>query len=290
MDLGIFAKTFARDSLEEVLDAVRDHGFTCTQFNMVCAGLASLPDAIDPVVCEHIRNAHTERDLTMAAVSGTFNIIDHDRARLTANLTRLRVLANACPALGTSVVTLCTGTRDRDSMWKYHPENESPAAWTDMVDAMRRIAQVAEDTGITVAIEPEVNNVVDSAAKARRLLDELQTDRAKVIMDGANLFKAGDLSRMHEVLDEAFSLVGHDIVIAHAKDLSRDGDAGHEAAGTGLVDYGHYLGLLRQYGFDGPLITHGLSEEQVPQCYRFLRGKMALQGSGFRVQGSRETC
>jgi sugar phosphate isomerase/epimerase len=30
------------------------------------------------------------------------------------------------------------------------------------------------------------------------------------------------------------------------------------AAGTGLLDYDHYLALLRQAGYDGPLILHSL--------------------------------
>ena len=42
------------------------------------------------------------------------------------------------------------------------------------------------------------------------------------------------------MLDQAFALVGHDIVMAHAKDLSHDGDAGHEAAGHGRLDYDRY--------------------------------------------------
>jgi len=51
---------------------------------------------------------------------------------------------------------------------------------------------------------------------------------------------------MREVLDEAFELLWPDIVIAHAKDLDQDGEAGHKPAGKGLLDYDHYLGLLRQ--------------------------------------------
>ena len=31
------------------------------------------------------------------------------------------VLANACGALGTGIITLCTGTRDPDDMWRHHP-------------------------------------------------------------------------------------------------------------------------------------------------------------------------
>ena len=58
----------------------------------------------------------------------------------------------------------------------------------------------------------------------------------------------------------AVELLGPDIIIAHAKDLDHDGEAGHLAAGKGLLDYAYYLGLLKQAGFKGPLLLHGLAE------------------------------
>jgi len=48
MQLGIFAKTFVRPSLEATLDAVASHGLSCVQFNMACVGLPTLPEAIAP--------------------------------------------------------------------------------------------------------------------------------------------------------------------------------------------------------------------------------------------------
>ena len=93
-------------------------------------------------------------------------------------------------------------------------------------------------------------------------------------MDGANLFHAGQLPRMREVLDEAMALLGQDIVIAHAKDLNHDGDAGHEAAGTGRLDYDYYLARLRDCGFDGALIAHGQDESQSDDVFAFLRDKL----------------
>ncbi|MEZ4835178.1 MAG: hypothetical protein R2873_24860 [Caldilineaceae bacterium] len=72
-----------------------------------------------------------------------------------------------------------------------------------------------------------------------------------------------------------FDLLGGDIVSAHAKDLSRDGDAGHEAAGTGLLDYDYYVKLLAQSNYDGAVLLHSLTEDQAPGCIAFLRAKMA---------------
>jgi sugar phosphate isomerase/epimerase len=274
MRLGIFAKTFVRPTLAGTLDAVRAHGLDCVQFNLACAGLAPLPERIDEEQCRLIRRAVEERSITMAAVSGTFNMIHPDVRQRQDGLRRLRVLAEACPRLGTAVITLCTGTRDPEDMWRRHPDNDTAAAWHDLLASMREAVRITEDTGVTLAFEPEVSNVIDSAWKARRLLDEIGSPRLKVVMDGANLFHAGELPRMREVLDEAFALLGRDIVLAHAKDLSRDGEAGHEAAGQGLLDYDRYLSLLGGAGYAGPLILHGLREEQVDGCVAFLRGKL----------------
>ena len=44
IELGIFARTFTRKTLEENLDAVTRHGLSVVQYNMACAGLPSLPE------------------------------------------------------------------------------------------------------------------------------------------------------------------------------------------------------------------------------------------------------
>lgn len=274
MEIGIFAKTFNRPTVEGVFDAVAGEGLHVVQFNMTCAGLPSMPDAIDPAVVERIRQAADQRTIGIAAVSGTFNMIHPNVQVREEGLRRLAVLAAACKGLGTGMITLCTGTRDPDDMWRAHPDNQSAEAWQDMTAMMAKALAIAEAHDITLGIETEVANVVDTAQRARLLLDAMQSPRLKIIMDGANLFHKGALARMRQVLDDAFDLLGRDIALAHAKDLSEDGKAGHEAAGTGLLDYDHYLKLLRDVGSDGALVLHGLSEQQVATSVAFLRGKM----------------
>jgi len=274
MQLGILARTFVRPTLTAVLDAVKAHGLNDVQFNLACAGLPPMPDRLDPDLCDRIRQEMAVRKLTMVAVSGTFNMIHPDLSERQRGLRRLATLAAACRRLGTSVITLCTGTRDADDKWRYHPDNASPEAWRDLVTAMQTALQIAHDRDVTLAIEPEVSNVVDSATKARRLLDEMGSPHLKIIMDAANLFPAGTLQHQHKILDKAFALLGADVILAHAKDLSRDGEAGQQAAGTGRLDYDHYLSLLQGSGFDGPLLLHSLAESQVDQAVRFLQRRL----------------
>jgi len=274
MQIGIMARTFIRPTLEATLDAVADHGIQCIQFNFTCTGLPEMPERIDPELCDSIRREMGAREMTMAATSGTFNMIHPDPQEREDGLRRLREMASVCDRLGTSVVTLCTGTRDRQSMWRRHPDNDLPEAWADLLVSMREAVKIAEENDVILAFEPEVSNVVDSAVKGRRLLDEIGSPNLKVVMDPANIFHKGELPRMKEMIDEAFDLLGDDIAIGHAKDLDRDGAAGHKAAGTGLLDYRQYLSLLVNVGYDVPLILHGLSEAEVDGCVAFLGEKM----------------
>jgi sugar phosphate isomerase/epimerase len=280
--LGIFAKTFSRPSPEGVFDAVVGHGLRETQFNMSVAGLPPMPDEIDPALADRVREAAADRNIALVAVSGTFNMIHPDPEVRRDGLRRLGVLAGACERLGTSTVSLCTGTRDPEDMWRRHPDNATPEAWRDLLATMQVALETAEGHGVTLAFEPEINNVVDSAEKGRRLLDEMRSPRLKVIMDAANLFDAEDparrLSRSEEILDEAFELLGGDLVLAHAKDVKGSGEV--VAAGMGDLDYALNLKRLSEAGYGGPLVMHGLAEEEVDSSLAFLRRKLAEVGIG----------
>ncbi len=275
MRLGILSKVFVRSSPEAVLDTAAAAGLECVQFNLESAGLLPMPEEVPADLADRIRHAAAGRGIEIASVQGTFNMSHPDAEFRRDGLRRLRAIASVCGRLGTSVIAICIGTRNRENMWGHHPENNSPEAWRDMAGCVGEAVEIARQAGVTLAFEPEVTNIVDSAEKARRLMDELGSPHLKVTMDAANLFHDGELSRMTEVLENAFALVGSDIILAHAKDLSRDGEAGHEAAGQGLLDYDRYLFLLHAHGFNGPLLLHGLSEAQVPGCVAFLREKLA---------------
>lgn len=271
----LLATTFTTGTLEARLDAARADGLACVQMSMAAAGLPEMPDQIPAELPERIRRESSARGIVIASMTGTFNMTHPDEGHRRTGLRRLRVLAEACPRIGTSFIHICTGTRDPNSMWRYHPDNGSPEAWRDMAACVREATDIAREANVVLAFEPEVSNVVDSARKARRLLNEIGSPHLKVTMDPANLFHTGELPRMKEILDEAFSLVGKDIVLCHAKDLDHDGEAGHIPAGYGVLDYDRYMSLLRKYEFKGPVLLHGLTVEQVPGCLAFVRAKLA---------------
>lgn len=273
MQLGIFARTFSRPGLAETLDAVRDSGLRAMQFNLAVAGGPSLPDEIPVELAARVREETARRGLSMAAVSGTYNMAHPDAAVRADGARRLATLITAARALGTSIVTLCTGSRDADDMWRRHPDNDTPEAWRDMRESLEPALALAEAHGATLAFEPEHANVVASAAAARRLLDEMRSAHLQVVIDAANLLSGGDVDRQSDTLREAFDLLADDLVLAHAKDIR--GDGSFVAPGRGDLDYDLYLALLADAAGDVPLIMHGLAEREVPGSVAFLRAALA---------------
>src|SRR5690242_11134552 len=186
MELGIFTKTFRRPDSRATLEAVRALGLGCVQFNFECAGLASMPQEVPAPALAAIAAASRETGVRLAALSGTFNMAHPEREMRKRGLLRLRVVTEAAARLGAPLVTLCTGTRDREDMWRAHPDNGSEPAWADLLETMERALAIAAPAGVTLAIEPEPANVVSDAVRARALLDALQArDRLQVILDPA---------------------------------------------------------------------------------------------------------
>lgn len=268
MKIGIFAKTFRRPTLEALFEAIAGQGIHSVQFNLSCAGLEPLPAAdVPPELVQRITGAAEGAAVELAAISGTFNMAHPDPAVRRDGLVKFETLCEAAARLRIPVITLCTGTRDPVNMWKWHPENDSKWAWEDLVQTLGAALAAAEKHDVRLAFEPESENVVHSARRARQLLDELQNPHLRIVIDPANLISPE--RNQQEVLEEAFTLLGGAIAIAHAKD--RDKDFRACAAGKGILDFEHYLRGLKGVGFTGPLIMHGLEEEDVSFSREFLQ-------------------
>src|SRR5258706_9978900 len=65
--LGIFAKTFERPSVDDVFAAVAGHGLATVQFNMACAGLEPVPEAVPDDLARAITAAAAPRRLAPPA-------------------------------------------------------------------------------------------------------------------------------------------------------------------------------------------------------------------------------
>jgi sugar phosphate isomerase/epimerase len=277
MQLGIFAKTFEGSTPSVVMAAAARAGFATVQYNMACSGLAPMPDHIGPEQATAVAAAAKDHGFSVAAVSGTYNMIHPDKAVREAGHARLAVLASRCALMGTRMITLCTGSRDAQDQWRWHRDNDTADAWRDLLQSMEVAIGIADRYGIDLGIEPELANAVSSAGKAAQLIRELRSPCLKIVLDPANLFERTSLEEQRRILSDATDLLGGHIAMAHAKDRAADGT--FVAAGTGVVDFPHFISCLRRTGFNGPLVTHGLTAAEAPSVARFLQRVTDPEGS-----------
>ncbi len=298
MNVGIFTRTYETTDLKVTYQKMRAQGICHAQLNLSNAGLPTLPDTVDDKKIEEIGRLTEEYGITLEALSGTFNMADPDEEARRRGCSQFRVQCRVASMLKIPVVSLCTGSRDPENKWRWHEDNSKQSSWDTLMRSTEILLGYAQEYKVILGVEPETANIVNTPQKARKYLDTFASPNLKIIMDGANLFGPGRTGDMKEVLEEAFALLGEDIVLAHAKDFTLEGiaeSAGGEndvsarkrgttfegasesalalefaAAGEGLLDYSCYIRLLKQYGYQGSLIMHGLSEAQAPGSLKFL--------------------
>nr|WP_240189231.1 sugar phosphate isomerase/epimerase [Nakamurella flavida] len=265
--LGIFARTFRRATPDQVARAVADAGYPLAHWNFAAIGRPTLADGVTPDEVTGVRAAFDAAGVGIPSVSGTFNVI-HPDAELRAAQVRSAVrLIGLVPALGADVLTLCTGTRDADDMWRAHPGNSGPDAWDDLRRTLDPLLEAARDAGIRLGVEPEPGNVITDAARAARLLAELGPDAPLgIVLDPANLITPGTIAQQDEILREAMDLLGDRLIGAQAKDVVAQG---YSAAGAGMLDYPAVLRQLAR-GPAVPLIVQDASEQDAARVRRDL--------------------
>jgi sugar phosphate isomerase/epimerase len=270
MRLGIFAKIFPGNNAGEMMAAVRAAGYECTQFNMTCVDLPAMPDEIPASAIAEIAAARQSSGVEISALSGTYNMIHPDPAVRATGLRQLGVMINAARDLGVPLVTLCTGSRDAADMWHHHPDNATPEAWSDLFTEMEKAVALAEAAGVDLGIEPEQANVITSASDSLRLIGAMGSKRIRIILDPANLFEQADRDEARSIVAAAIDALADRISMAHGKDRRLDGS--FATVGTGVVDFPDFIARLRAAGFDGPLVTHGLTAEEAPGVAAYLSG------------------
>jgi sugar phosphate isomerase/epimerase len=204
------------------------------------------------------------RGVRVWGVSGTYNMAHPDLATRETETRHAAGYVAALGPLGAEAVTLCTGTRDPENMWRRHPDNGSEAAWTDFRRSLDALLPAAEEAGLKLAIEPEPGNVVRGTAQARRLIAELGTDADRIgfILDAANLVADAPADRHGAILAEAFAELGDRTLCLHGKDPN-----GWAAALDGRpgVDYGGVFALYRDLPRPVPFIVQDATPEQLPR-------------------------
>ena len=250
---------------------IKEYGFEAVQFAFSSiaetaftpSGQIEIPAEIPAAAICAVKVNARAYGIPVEVINGTFNMAHPDTAVRTEGIRRFEILCRAAAELGAKYISLCSGTRNADHLWSPHPDNDTEEAWNDMLDTVSRCTKIAETYGIILAVESEASNIISTPERARRLMDTVASPNLKMILDCANLFHAGEAHKenIRATLDHAFALYGHDIVLAHGKDISEGEGISFCGTGRGIVDFAYTAKLLSEYHFAGDMFLHGIYDE-----------------------------
>lgn len=271
-----------RTSTDKLFEKIQGIGFECVQFafssvtecDYTTSGLIEIPEIITSEAIECVKKASTKYSLPIEVINGTFNMAHPDVSVRQEGLKRLKLLMKAAVEVDAKYISLCSGTRNKSHLWRYSDENDSEDAWNDMFDTIQSAVDLAEKYSITLAIESEVSNVIDTPENALRVMNEIGSDRLKMILDCANLFHIGEAheENVRQVIGHAFEVFGDDIVIVHGKDIRAGNGIEFCETGLGIVDFRFTAELLKKYGYTGDMFLHGIYyEDDMPRALNYWR-------------------
>ncbi len=221
--LGVFARCFPVQPPASLAASISSYGFEQVQLNLSAIGETTIPseESLAGLDLRAVASDFRAAGLDIWGLSGSYNMVHPDQSRVLAQTTDAARLIRRAPELGVSAVTLCTGSRDPDDMWRAHPDNSTPEAWSDLLTNLASLLDAAEEADILLAVEPEPGNVISGTDAALRLVRELGDRAALVgfILDPANLVAEHESDEYESVLRDAFARLGDSAVCVHAKDV-----------------------------------------------------------------------
>lgn len=272
LPLAIFTGVYGDHlPLAEAAKRISEDGFKGVVFTYNFKDMSFDPLAPDWDVLKKIVDTLEKHDLPIVGLFGYYNPIDLDPQRRKKGEARLELLARHWKRFGSPIISLETGTYNKESEFADDPKNWTEEGYQAVKNVFQRWAELAEKTGAIIAPEIYVRNVINGVERAARLLQDVNSPALKITMDPCNYYRNEDLPKMKPMLDEMFKRLGPQIVIGHAKDVKAAPDwPDLPAPGLGQLDYPKYLRLLA--GLDRPmhLVVEHLALPDVPRARDFV--------------------
>ncbi len=132
---------------------------------------------------------------------------------------------------------------------------DTEEAYEYLLSNLKEIVSEAEKYDVCIGIEGVHCFVINTPEKMKRLLDDLNSDNVKVILDPVNYIDINNYDKQREILKKSFELFSDKICAIHIKDFSIiDGNKKAEIPFEGELDFAYLFSLINEYKVDVPLI------------------------------------
>jgi hexulose-6-phosphate isomerase len=233
---------FPREAgFRECVEQAKRHGYEGLEVRIRAEGELSL-DAPDSDFRDAVGFARDQGITICSAVAGAAgdcSLADNDPASRARALSLHERMLERAALLGVDTLLVIPG--------RVTPEVRYDHVYERTLEACRRLAPTARDTGVAIGIENVWNKFLLSPLEARRLCDEVGSDHVGIFFDVGN-FVAWSFP------EQWIAMLGARIKKVHFKDFDRKS---HRFVGLmqGDVDWPVVMRTLREVGYDDWVIS-----------------------------------
>ncbi|MBS4199275.1 sugar phosphate isomerase/epimerase [Bacillus sp. FJAT-49732] len=250
MDVGVVSRSFPQLSNQETAMLLSEKGFKWTElcFSQTDSNywvyngrsdMKSLTDEESIQIVETYRNKGVE----VSSIGVFTNLLERDEKEAEENLAyfeRLIEIAsiNHVPYVSTECGFI-PGKRGVNA-------DTYESDFQRIVENVKRLSKKAEKYNVSIAIEPCVLDIIPSAKRMVDFIDQVGSNRVKVLLDPANLIA-------NNSEEDMFAYLSPHIAYFHGKDRKVNDTYGR-AIGDGDINWPLFLHLYHKYTEDVPFI------------------------------------
>lgn len=278
MYLSIFSSVIQGATPEEVARKTRDYGLRSVQFIPSRAEIGFGFDTRGTEASfERWARAYAHEGIEICGVGGYINLLHHDRERRQQNLTAFKSYLRGMKTFGCRYISTETGSYALTGDWDFDPRNRTREAWEDLRRVTEDLLEVASQENVVILFEPYIVNVCYTPELGAQFIRELNSPHLGLLMDPTNWFEVEQArpEQIRGVIERGFAAERGLFRLAHAKDVTPPDPGspkpGLPGPGQGLLDYARYVQLLKEHGYNGPLIIEHLTEAEVPAAMTYVQ-------------------
>ncbi|MCS7463510.1 sugar phosphate isomerase/epimerase [Paenibacillus doosanensis] len=242
MSVGILAHNVGTLPYKELAAKVASYQFKYVQLALskAISDVDCSLGKLSPGLANNIAEAFDRNGVKIPVLGCYVSLIELDDAAFRRNVDRFKEHLRMARHFGTAIVATETGVPDTDQFDRYQARLKS---------AVEELAEEAEKWGVFIGLEAANRHLIGSAPQLAELIDEIPSSNIGVVIDPVNLMTQSNYENQHEVMQEAFRLLGSRVVSVHAKDMrvNENGKLETVSSGRGMLNYRMFMELVQQH-------------------------------------------
>jgi len=234
--------------LEQVFQMAREHGFEAVEVAIAEDGEITPQTTQEEcnVILEKAQKAGVQLSSMASGMGWKYQIISNDEAERRQAIDAIAASLRVTQMLGLDAYLCVPGRVGSEA------EGGTPydAAYDNALAALRELAPVAEETGVTIGVENVWNKFLLSPLEMRDFLDKIGSPRVGCYFDVGNVLIMG-------YPEQWIRILGKRIAAIHFKDFETEVGTleGFGDLLAGDVNFKAVIAALRDIGYTGPLTS-----------------------------------